>query len=75
MELMTMATHTLPASAILDDEDAPATAHAGSRKSILRRIYDALIESQTRRAHREIDRVLGAGAFRRALRTDLSTGR
>jgi hypothetical protein len=71
MELLTMATHALPSSHILDDEDAPAAAHAPARVSLLRRIYIAILVSQMRRAQREIDRKLGPGALQRALRTEL----
>ena len=67
-----MATHALPASHILDDEDAaPATAVAHARVSLLRRIYIAILVSQMRRAQREIDRKLGPGALQRALRTEI----
>ena len=67
-----MASHAFPASHILDDEDAPAATHAQSLKpSLMHRFFDALIESQQRRAQREIDRVLGPGALQRALRADL----
>ena len=38
-----MATHALPASHIIDDEDAPAAADAPSRVSLLRRVYDAVL--------------------------------
>lgn len=74
MELLTMATHALPAPNILDDEDAaPATAaaHAPARVSLLRRLYIAILVSQMRRAEREIDRKLGPGALQRALRTEI----
>lgn len=74
MELLTMATHALPSSHILDDEDhAPATAaaHAPARVSLLRRLYIAILVSQMRRAEREIDRKLGPGALQRALRTEI----
>ena len=74
MELLTMATHALPAPNILDDEDdapAAAIAHAPARVSLLRRIYIAILVSQMRRAQREIDRKLGPGALQRALRTEL----
>ena len=68
-----MATHALPSSHILDGGDAPehasmAPARAPSRPSLLRRCFDAIAESQLRRAHREIDRVLGPGALERARR-------
>ena len=67
-----MASHAFPASHIIDDDDAPATTPARSLKpSLLRRFYDALIESQMRRAQREIDRKLGPGAYRRALRVEM----
>lgn len=68
-----MATHALPSSHILDDEDAPAAAaaHAPARVSLLRRLYIAILVSQMRRAQREIDRKLGPGALQRALRTEL----
>jgi hypothetical protein len=74
MELLTMATHALPSSHILDDdEDAPAAAavHAPARLSLLRRLYVAILVSQSRRAQREIDRKLGPGALHRALRMEL----
>ena len=70
-----MATHALPASHILDDEDAhdaaAAHAHAPARPSLLRRLYIAILVSQMRRAQREIDRKLGPGALQRALRTEI----
>ena len=62
-----MATHALPASHIIDEEDAPATSASALRPSPMRRFYDAMIEMQTRRAHREIDRVFGPDGFKRAL--------
>ena len=66
-----MATHALPSSHIIDDEDdAPAT-HAPARVPLLRRIYIAILVSQMRRAQREIDRKLGPGALQRAFRTEL----
>jgi hypothetical protein len=71
MELLTMATHALPSSHIIDDDDAPAAAHAPSRPSFLRRLYVAILIAQTRRAHREIDRVLGPGTLQRAMRAQL----
>jgi len=64
-----MASHALPASHILDDDDASAA--PSDKPSPLRRLYDAMIETQSRRAHREIERVLGPGALARALRTRL----
>lgn len=66
-----MATHALPASHIIDDEDAPATAVASSKPPLLRRIYHAVLESQQRRARREIARVLGPGALAAAFRAEL----
>jgi hypothetical protein len=72
-ELMTMATDVFHASHIADDEAAPlvhARAPSG-RASFMRRFYDALIETQARRARIEIDRKLGAGAFERARRMQL----
>ena len=64
-----MATHALPSSHILDDDDHAAAAQA--RVPLLRRIYIAILVSQMRRAQREIDRKLGPGALQRALRTEL----
>ena len=67
-----MATHALPASHILDDDDAsPATTRASSRPSFARRFYNALIETQHRRAQREIARVLGPGVLAAAFRAEL----
>ena len=73
MELLTMATHALPSSHILDEDDAPAAAvaHAPARVSLLRRLYIAILVAQMRRAQREIDRRLGPGALQRALRTEI----
>jgi hypothetical protein len=62
-----MATHVLPSSHIVDDDDAPVPART-NKPSWMRRFYDALIESQMVRARREVDRVLGRGAFARAMR-------
>lgn len=70
MELLTMATHALPASHILAAEEAPAAARASARPSLLRRLYIAILVSQMRRAQREIDRKLGPDALQRALRTE-----
>ena len=53
-----MATHALPSSHILDDDDAPPRSCAGA-VSLLRRLYVAILVSQMRRAQREIDRMLG----------------
>ena len=69
-----MATHALPSSHIIGDDDAPAAAaaHATALKpSLLRRLYDAILESQMRRAQREIGRKLGPGALDRAFRAEL----
>lgn len=75
-----MATHTLPAShlrashlhssSLIDDEDAALlrSAPARQRPAVLRRLYDAILRSQMRRAQREIDRVLGPGALERVRR-------
>ncbi len=53
-----MATHALPSSHILDDDAPRSRAHARSAKpSLLRRLYDAILQSQMRRAQREIDRI------------------
>jgi hypothetical protein len=71
MELLTMATHALSSSHILDDDEATAAAHASARISPLRRLYIAVLESQMRRAQREVDRVLGPGAMQHAMRTKL----
>ena len=76
MELLTMATHALSSSALashIDDDDEPVTAApaTASQPSLIRRMYDAFTASQMRRAQREVDRILGAGAFRRALRGEL----
>lgn len=64
-----MATHALPASHILQD-DAPART-ASSRLSLGRRIYNAMIEMQQRRAQREIARVLGHRTLSTAFRAEL----
>ena len=54
-----MATDTLPA-AFVSADDTPAAPLAPARKaSLLRRLFDAIVEAQTRRAQREIARVLG----------------
>jgi len=55
-----MATHALPAAHILDD-DAPAA--ASHKPSLMRRMFDAIVEAQRRRAQREISRILGPGAL------------
>jgi hypothetical protein len=76
LELMTMATHALTSSHILDDEDAPAAAApapslAPSQPSLMRRLFDAFTEAQMRRAQREVDRILGPGWRYRAQRAAL----
>ena len=71
-----MATQALSSSALsshIDDEEetaafAPA---ASSQPSLMRRMYDAFTASQMRRAQREVDRLLGHGAFHRACRAPL----
>jgi len=77
-ELLTMATHALPSSAlssshIVDADDAPvASAPAISlQPSLLRRLYDAFTAAQMRRAQREVDRILGPGSLHRAFRAEL----
>jgi hypothetical protein len=78
MELLTMATHALPSSAlssshIVDADDAPAASASvpSLQPSLMRRLYDAFTVAQMRRAQREVDRILGAGSFRRAIRAQL----
>jgi hypothetical protein len=75
MELLTMATHALPSSALsspIADDDAPAASAAASlQPSLLRRLYDAFTAAQMRRAQREVDRILGPGSLHRALRAEL----
>ena len=60
-------------SHIVDADDAPVarTSVASLQPSLLRRLYDAFTAAQMRRAQREVDRVLGAGSFRRACRAEL----
>lgn len=59
-------THALSSSHIIDDEELPATRAATPVfRPLLRRFYDALIESQMRRAQLELDRKLGPGALAR----------
>ena len=67
-ELLTMATQTLPLPRARILDDVPQIpAHAASRgPSMLHRVFDAFAASQQRRARREVDRVLGPGAFERA---------
>jgi hypothetical protein len=73
MELFTMATHALPSRHILDDDDdapqAAAPPAISLKPSLMRRFYDGLVETQSKRAQREIDRVLGRGAYHRAMGT------
>ena len=73
-----MATQALSSSALsshIDDDDetvAATTATASaSQPSLMRRMYDAFTATQMRRAQREVDRMLGAGAFHRAIRAQL----
>lgn len=62
-----MATHALPASNILDEEDALAAAPEPATKvSLMRRMFDAVTEAQMRRSQREVDRILGRGALHHA---------
>ena len=76
LELLTMApTHAL-SSHILAGDDAPDTARGQAlasprRRTLLRRVYDAMLESQARRARREIARVLGPRALAEAFRAPL----
>ena len=60
-----MATHILPASSIIGNDDAPARS---GKPPLMRRFLDALIDAQSQRARREVDRVLGRGAYDRAMR-------
>jgi hypothetical protein len=76
MELLTMA-HALPAASsdiVSSDIDIEAPAAAvrapASGPTLMRRVFDAIIETQTRRAQREIDRVLGRGALETALKRE-----
>ena len=68
-------THALSSSHILTGDDAADTAPAAiaspRRRTLLRRVYDAILESQMRRAHREIARVLGPRALSEAFRAPL----
>jgi hypothetical protein len=70
-ELLTMATHALPSPHILDDDAPEATTLARIPKTQttwLRRLHHAILQSQMRRAEREIDRILGPGALSRIQR-------
>ena len=61
-------TQALPSSHIADDEAALFAAHAPSLKpSFMRRLFDALVEAQMRRAQREVNRILGPRALERAV--------
>jgi hypothetical protein len=64
-----MASHARPTSHILDEDDTPGAA-APARVSLLHRLFDAIFESQMRRAQCEIDRKLGPGALQRAFRSE-----
>ena len=75
-------TQTLSSSHILDDDFArqdlahqnlapAARAAKPARRPMLRRLYDAMIESQMRRAQLELDRKLGPGTLGRARAFDL----
>ena len=74
-----MATHAMfsshaLSSHIVDDVTpaartvAPSLTVPSSQPSLLSRMYDAFTAGQMRRAMREVDRILGSGSFRRALR-------
>lgn len=67
-----MTSHALPSSHILDDDETPAAALPAptNKPPLMRRLYDAMIEAQTRRAAREVDRMLGRGTFARAMRDE-----
>lgn len=74
LELMTMASHALTSPHILDEDaldDEAAAAAAPSQPSLMRRLFDAVTESQMRRAQREVDRILGPGSRHRAQRAAL----
>ena len=61
MKLLTMATQVLPAALFRDSHTSDQPALAPSmRPSLLRRLFDAFTESQMRRAHREIARVMAS---------------
>jgi hypothetical protein len=76
-ELLTMATHALPSSALssshIADDDAPvaSAAAASMQPSLLRRLYDAFTAAQMRHAQREVDRILGPRALHRSFRAEL----
>jgi hypothetical protein len=66
MELLTMATDALPAVLAPDRAAAETSALAPARKvSLPRRMFDALVAAQTRRAEREIARLLRHSDYRR----------
>jgi hypothetical protein len=61
-------TQTLSSSHILDDDfanDSVAPTTRANRTPMLRRLYNAMIESQMRRAQLELDRKLGPGTLSR----------
>lgn len=60
-----MATDVLPA-ALVRQITAPGTTspEAPRRPTLLRRVFDAIVEAQTRRAEREIARLLRTRNFR-----------
>ena len=61
-----MATDALPAVLAPDRAAAETSALAPARKpSLLRRVFDAIVEAQTRRAEREIARLLRHSVYRR----------
>ena len=72
-----MATHALPSPQILapqilaDDPPQAATPAQSLKPTLMRRFYDALVESRRLHAQREIDRVLGRGGpYRRVAPTE-----
>jgi hypothetical protein len=65
-----MTTYERFAPHAVHEDNAPAAA-ATPKRSSWRGIYEAFLETQRIRAHREVDRKLGAGAFERALRMQL----
>jgi hypothetical protein len=71
-ELQSMATHTLPASHIIDDDLTAAPPRTARRPlAFLGRLYNAMLEAQMRRAQREVDLRLGPGALAQAFRGEL----
>ena len=60
-----MATDVLPAALAGDSAAPDTTSLPASRKpALLRRLYDAIVEAQTRRAQRELARLLRSPGFR-----------